>query len=63
MAVFWLVVNGPYNYGIYQWALPVISSNFVALKILYPIFWGLMTLSCRNWKRSACTSVIKFIRF
>ncbi|KAL5741339.1 hypothetical protein ACOSP7_028071 [Xanthoceras sorbifolium] len=37
--------NGPFNYGIYQWALPVISSNSVAVKILYPIFWGLMTLS------------------
>ncbi|GLT36233.1 hypothetical protein SLA2020_106260 [Shorea laevis] len=37
--------NGPYNYGIYQWALPVVSSNSVAVKILYPIFWGLMTLS------------------
>ncbi|GMY13779.1 cyclic nucleotide-gated ion channel 2-like [Fagus crenata] len=40
-----LDVNGPFNYGIYQWALPVISSNSVAVKILYPIFWGLMTLS------------------
>ncbi len=39
-----LDVNGPFNYGIYQWALPVISSNSVAVKILYPIFWGLMTL-------------------
>ncbi|GLU01848.1 hypothetical protein SLE2022_191300 [Rubroshorea leprosula] len=37
--------DGPYNYGIYQWALPVVSSNSVAVKILYPIFWGLMTLS------------------
>ncbi|KAJ4707381.1 putative Cyclic nucleotide-gated ion channel [Melia azedarach] len=40
-----LDVNGPFNYGIYQWALPVISSNSLAVKILYPIFWGLMTLS------------------
>ncbi|XP_022751940.1 cyclic nucleotide-gated ion channel 2-like isoform X2 [Durio zibethinus] len=40
-----LDVNGPFNYGIYQWALPVVSSNSVAVKILYPIFWGLMTLS------------------
>ncbi|KAK4749206.1 hypothetical protein SAY87_026655 [Trapa incisa] len=37
--------NGPFRYGIYRWALPVISSNSVAVKILYPIFWGLMTLS------------------
>uniref|UniRef100_A0A7N0UZ15 Ion transport domain-containing protein n=1 Tax=Kalanchoe fedtschenkoi TaxID=63787 RepID=A0A7N0UZ15_KALFE len=40
-----LDVNGPFSYGIYKWALPVISSNSVAVKILYPIFWGLMTLS------------------
>ncbi|KAK7273359.1 hypothetical protein RIF29_14408 [Crotalaria pallida] len=40
-----LDVKGPFNYGIYQWALPVISSNSLAVKILYPIFWGLMTLS------------------
>ena len=39
-----LDVHGTFNYGIYQWALPVISSNSVAVKILYPIFWGLMTL-------------------
>ncbi|XP_010029345.2 cyclic nucleotide-gated ion channel 2 [Eucalyptus grandis] len=37
--------NGPFHYGIYQWALPVISSDSVVVKILYPIFWGLMTLS------------------
>ncbi|MFQ6630543.1 hypothetical protein Gotur_009363 [Gossypium turneri] len=37
--------HGPFNYGIYQWALPVVSSNSVAVKILYPIFWGLMSLS------------------
>ncbi|CAL5191156.1 unnamed protein product [Lathyrus oleraceus] len=40
-----LDVQGPFKYGIYQWALPVISSNSLAVKILYPIFWGLMTLS------------------
>ncbi|KAI4320403.1 hypothetical protein MLD38_033889 [Melastoma candidum] len=40
-----LDVNGPFHYGIYQWALPVISSDSLAVKILYPIFWGLMTLS------------------
>jgi len=39
-----LDVEGPFKYGIYQWALPVISSNSLAVKILYPIFWGLMTL-------------------
>ncbi|KAL8124627.1 hypothetical protein AgCh_012322 [Apium graveolens] len=40
-----LDVNGPFHYGIYNGALPVISSNSVSVKILYPIFWGLMTLS------------------
>ncbi|XWS32929.1 hypothetical protein CRYUN_Cryun22dG0033000 [Craigia yunnanensis] len=40
-----LDVHGPFKYGIYQLALPVVSSNSVAVKILYPIFWGLMTLS------------------
>ncbi|KAK1316108.1 Cyclic nucleotide-gated ion channel 2 [Acorus calamus] len=37
--------EGSFPYGIYRWALPVISSNSLAVKILYPIFWGLMTLS------------------
>lgn len=39
-----LDANGPFRHGIYQWALPVISSNSITVKILYPIFWGLMTL-------------------
>ncbi|KAK9272616.1 hypothetical protein L1049_002991 [Liquidambar formosana] len=40
-----LDINGTFRYGIYKWALPVISSNSISVKILYPIFWGLMTLS------------------
>ncbi|XP_050227812.1 cyclic nucleotide-gated ion channel 2 [Mercurialis annua] len=40
-----LDIAGPFKYGIYKTALPVISSNSLAVKILYPIFWGLMTLS------------------
>ncbi|CAL4927436.1 unnamed protein product [Urochloa decumbens] len=40
-----LTGNGSFAYGIYLGALPVISSNSLAVKILYPIFWGLMTLS------------------
>ncbi|WJX71600.1 Cyclic nucleotide-gated ion channel 2 [Trifolium repens] len=39
-----LDAEGPFKYGIYQWALSVISSNSLAVKILYLIFWGLMTL-------------------
>ncbi|GAB2299258.1 Cyclic nucleotide-gated ion channel 2 [Dionaea muscipula] len=37
--------NGPYNFGIYDSALPVISSNAIVIKILYPISWGLFQLS------------------
>ncbi|OAY60268.1 hypothetical protein MANES_01G099300v8 [Manihot esculenta] len=40
-----LDISGPFKYGIYKTALPVISSNSLAVKTLYPIFWGLMTLS------------------
>ncbi|XP_075499655.1 cyclic nucleotide-gated ion channel 2-like [Primulina tabacum] len=42
---FCLDVNGSFGYGIYTWALPVVSSNSVSVKILYPICWGMMTLS------------------
>ncbi|CAA7393531.1 unnamed protein product [Spirodela intermedia] len=37
--------EGAFPYGIYSWALPVVSADSVSVKILYPIFWGLMTLS------------------
>ncbi|KAH9625288.1 hypothetical protein KSS87_009046 [Heliosperma pusillum] len=37
--------NGPFSYGIYSSALPVISSNAIIMKILYPISWGLFQLS------------------
>ncbi|KAB2011339.1 hypothetical protein ES319_D09G012100v1 [Gossypium barbadense] len=37
--------DGVFRYGIYEPALPVISSNSLAVKILYPIFWGLLNLS------------------
>lgn len=40
-----LDVNGTFRYGIYKWALPVVSSQSTTVKILYPIFWGLMSLS------------------
>ncbi|CAH9069184.1 unnamed protein product [Cuscuta europaea] len=40
-----LDVNGTFGYGIYNCALPIVSSRSVAVKILYPIFWGLMSLS------------------
>ncbi|KAK9742560.1 hypothetical protein RND81_03G182100 [Saponaria officinalis] len=37
--------NGPFSYGIYDSALPVLSSNALIIKILYPISWGLFQLS------------------
>ncbi|KAG6705585.1 hypothetical protein I3842_07G186800 [Carya illinoinensis] len=40
-----LDVDGPFNYGIYTEALPVFSSNSLALTILYPIYWGFLNLS------------------
>lgn len=39
-----LDAGGPFQYGIYDEALPVISSNSLAVKILYPIYWGLINL-------------------
>lgn len=36
--------DGPFQYGIYADALPVISSNSLSVRILYPIFWGLLNL-------------------
>ncbi|XP_074289721.1 cyclic nucleotide-gated ion channel 2-like [Silene latifolia] len=37
--------NGPFSYGIYGQALPVLSSNTIVIKIFYPISWGLFQLS------------------
>ncbi|KAK0600162.1 hypothetical protein LWI29_012331 [Acer saccharum] len=37
--------DGPFSYGIYAPALPVVSSHSMADTILYPIFWGLLNLS------------------
>ncbi|XP_021769894.1 cyclic nucleotide-gated ion channel 2-like [Chenopodium quinoa] len=45
MMSFCLDDNGPFSYGIYSSAIPVISSNAVIIKILYPISWGLFQLS------------------
>ncbi|GMH05075.1 hypothetical protein Nepgr_006915 [Nepenthes gracilis] len=40
-----LDANGPFQFGIYDEALPVISSKAIVIKILYPISWGLFQLS------------------
>ncbi|KAK4751277.1 hypothetical protein SAY87_004759 [Trapa incisa] len=37
--------NGMNDFGIYSEAVPVISSNSLSVRILYPIFWGLLNLS------------------
>lgn len=36
--------DGWFLYGIYDSARQVVSSNSIAVKILYPIFWGIMIL-------------------
>lgn len=42
--------DGSFPYGIYDSAPPVVSSNSLAVKILYPIFWGLMTLRYKQFE-------------
>ncbi|KAA8547940.1 hypothetical protein F0562_004369 [Nyssa sinensis] len=37
--------SGPFPFGIYQFALPLISSDSIIIKILYSNLWGLMSLS------------------
>ncbi|KAI5064433.1 hypothetical protein GOP47_0021332 [Adiantum capillus-veneris] len=34
-----------YNYGIFQWAVPLLTGRTWSTKLLFPLFWGLMTLS------------------
>ncbi|KAH7428913.1 hypothetical protein KP509_09G023200 [Ceratopteris richardii] len=34
-----------YSFGIFQWALPLITGHSWSTKFAYPVFWGLMTLS------------------
>ncbi|KAJ1395512.1 RmlC-like jelly roll fold [Sesbania bispinosa] len=40
-------LNGPdsYNYGAYKWTVQLVTNENRLEKILFPIFWGLMTLS------------------
>ncbi|CAM6101994.1 unnamed protein product [Calypogeia fissa] len=37
--------GGSYNFGIYRYAVPLATQSQWAGKVLYPLFWGLMTLS------------------
>ncbi|KAL2331491.1 hypothetical protein Fmac_019072 [Flemingia macrophylla] len=40
-------LDGPdnYDYGAYQWSVQLVTNDSRLEKILFPIFWGLMTLS------------------
>ncbi|XP_039031858.1 cyclic nucleotide-gated ion channel 2-like [Hibiscus syriacus] len=53
--------DGPFRYGIYEAALPVISSNSLAVKILYPIFWGLLNLSSFGNELSPTSSPLEVV--
>jgi cyclic nucleotide gated channel len=33
-----------YNYGAYKWTVQLVANDSRLEKILFPIFWGLMTL-------------------
>lgn len=37
--------NGIFNYGAYKWVVPLVTNTNRIEKVLFPIFWGLMTLS------------------
>lgn len=37
--------NGAFNYGAYKWVVPLVTNTNRIEKVLFPIFWGLMTLS------------------
>lgn len=60
-----LDANGPFRHGIYKWALPVISSNSITVKILYPIFWGLMTLRYSPTELTSFSfgTVVSYVQF
>ncbi|PON60004.1 Voltage dependent potassium channel [Parasponia andersonii] len=69
-----LDVDGPFNYGIYTPVLYVYSSNSLAVKILYPVFWGLLNLSSfgneldptSNWLEliySCCITIAGLVLF
>ncbi|CAN6457768.1 unnamed protein product [Victoria cruziana] len=40
-----LVSSDNFNYGAYKWVVPLVTSTNRFEKVLFPIFWGLMTLS------------------
>ncbi|WZY75852.1 hypothetical protein YC2023_022236 [Brassica napus] len=40
-----LDIDTDYTYGAYQWTIQLVSNESRLEKVLFPIFWGLMTLS------------------
>ncbi|WVZ03218.1 hypothetical protein V8G54_024024 [Vigna mungo] len=44
-------LKGPdgYTYGAYRWTVQLVTNDNRLEKILFPIFWGLMTLSTTEW--------------
>lgn len=36
--------NDSYSYGVYKWTVQLVTNENRMEKILFPIFWGLMTL-------------------
>lgn len=51
--------NGPFSYGIYSSAVPVISSNAIVIKILYPISWGLFQLRYITFRKNRNIAVFQ----
>ncbi|XP_077243306.1 cyclic nucleotide-gated cation channel 4 [Tasmannia lanceolata] len=40
-----IIGSDNYDYGAYKWTVPLVTNTSRLEKILFPIFWGLMTLS------------------
>lgn len=38
-----------YDYGAYKWTVQLVTNDSRLEKILFPIFWGLMTLRYACW--------------
>ncbi|KAM7280399.1 hypothetical protein ACFE04_007533 [Oxalis oulophora] len=53
--------KGSFVYGIFSYALPVISLNSIALRILYPIYWGLTSLSSWGNVLSPSSNILEVI--
>jgi cyclic nucleotide gated channel len=45
-----------FQYGIYLWAVPLVTDGRFVQKILYPLFWGVMTIRCHSLTNSSSSS-------